>query len=238
MENSKKIIEKIRKENIKPIPKWNFALGNILTWLAFVIFIFIGAAAFSVVLFSIQQTDFNMVTHLSHSKLEFFLVMLPFLWIIALLVFLIAAILTFQRSKKGYKFGWSRLFGLSTAASILLGTLFFFGGGAHWLDNTFAQQVSSYESIEARKQRIWMNPEEGHLSGTIENVSGDTFQLIDFNNKKWNIDYEDAWIPPAVFLEKGELVKLVGEITQANNFYAKEVRPWGGNKKRKRRMEE
>ncbi len=51
------------------------------------------------------------------------------------------------------------------------------------------------------------------------------------------MSYEGAFIPPAVFLEKGEQVKLVGEITETNVFRADEVRPWGGRQHRKRMKE-
>ena len=156
MERSKKIIEKIRKENIKPIPKWYFLVPNILIWLVFILLVFVGAAAFSVILLSIQQTDFDLVSHIPHSRMEWILGLLPFFWIFLLFIFLVAAIFTFKKSKKGYKFSWPRLFGLSTAASIFLGILFFIGGGSHWLENTFAQQVSFYQSIQEKKQRIWL----------------------------------------------------------------------------------
>ncbi len=234
MEESKKIIEKIKKERIRQKPKWYFVVPNILIWLSFIILIFVGAAAFSIVLLSIQQTDFNLVSHMSHSKVEFFLGLLPFFWIVILLIFLGGALFTFKKSKKGYKFGWTRLLGLSTAVSILLGTMFFIGGGGHWLENTFAEQVSYYESIQQQKQKIWMKPEEGFLSGVIEKIDGDNLQLIDFNNKRWNIDYGDSFISPSVSLKKGEQVKLIGKITDVNTFQAKEMRAWGGqNRQRK-----
>lgn len=236
MERSKKIIEKIRKENIKPIPKWYFLVPNILIWLVFILLVFVGAAAFSVILLSIQQTDFDLVSHIPHSRMEWILGLLPFFWIFLLFIFLVAAIFTFKKSKKGYKFSWPRLFGLSTAASIFLGILFFIGGGSHWLENTFAQQVSFYQSIQEKKQRIWLRPEEGFLSGKIENVDSVSFDLIDFNTKRWQVDYREAFIPPRVLLEKGESVKLIGEITQEHKFYAKEVRPWEGRNYRKKWM--
>ena len=234
MQESKKIIEKIKKENIRQKPKWHFVVPNILIWLGFVILVFVGAAAFSVVLLSIQQTDFNLISHMSHSRVELFLGLLPFFWIVIVLIFLFGALIIFKKSKKGYKFGWPRLLGLSTAASMLLGTLFFIGGGSGWLENTFAEKVSYYESLHEKKQKIWMKPEEGFLSGTIEKVDGDRLELIDFNNKKWDIDYGDAFIAPPVLLNKGEQVKLIGEITGANTFQVKEMRPWQGRNHQKK----
>ncbi len=234
MEKSKKIIDKIKKEDIQPIPKWYFRAKNSLVWLAFTISLFIGAAAFSVILYSIQQTEFNLLSHLSHSGLELFLGLLPFFWIIALLLFLVLAIVSIQKSKKGYKLNWARWVGFSIAISILLGTLFFIGGGARWLDHSFAEQVGLYEGIEAKKMKIWMNPEDGFLAGTIEQVVGDVLHLVDFDQKKWEVNYAEAFIPPAVFLETAEQVKLVGKITGTNSFRAEEVRPWGGKQQQER----
>lgn len=236
MESSKKIINKIKKENIKPMPKWYFVVPNILIWLVFILLVFIGAAAFSVILLSIEQTDFDLISHITHSRTELILGLLPFFWIVVLLIFLVAAIFTFKKSKKGYKFGWLRLLGYSTLISILLGALFFVEGGSHWLESTFAKQVSYYESINEKKQKMWMRPEEGFLSGTIEKVDSNILQLIDFNANKWDVDYREARIPRRVFLEKGVQIKLIGKITNVHTFQAKEFRPWNGKNRQMKRM--
>ena len=228
MDNSKKIIEKIKAENIQPIPRWKFVLKNVSVWTAFGIAVLLGALAFSVVLFSIQQSEFDLLSHMSHSRLEFFLGLLPFFWIISLVAFLVLAIFSIQRSKKGYKFTSSRLVGISTALSILLGALFFIAGGAERLENAFAVNVELYESIQEKKVQIWMNPEDGFLSGTISETASDYFILEDFDGKTWEVRYQGAFIPPSVLVEAGEKVKLVGEITEKKTFQAEEVRPWGG----------
>lgn len=233
MANSKKIIDKIKKENIQPLPKWFFSTKKIGIQLLFVISAIIGATAFSIVLFAIQETDFNIVTRLTHSRVAFFLGLLPLFWIIALIIFLVAAILTIRKSGKGYKHTWFRLILVNTITSLLLGTLIFFSGGAQWLEETFAEKVSIYESIDEKKMKVWMLPEEGYLSGTIETVTSTSFLLTDFHEKEWQIEYTDAFIAGSVFLVKGERIKLVGNITGSNVFRADEVRPWGGPEHRK-----
>ena len=237
MNNSNKIIEKIKEENIRPIPKWYFNSKNIGVLLIFVMSVLIGAASFSVILFSIQQAEFNLIGHLDHSRIELVLGLLPFFWIITLMIFLIIAIYSFQRSRKGYKFDWPRLVGYSTAFSILLGTLCFIGGGAQWLDQTFEARLDIYESIDEKKKKVWMNPSNGYLAGSIEGLTGDALRLIDFNEDVWEISYDNAFIAPPVFLEKGEKIKLVGEVTGVNQFKAEQIRPWGG-KEMQNRMKE
>ena len=228
MEKTKSIIDKIKEKHIKQKPKWHFTLRNILVWGIFIIGVLIGAISFSIILFTIQQVDFSLISHMSHSKLELFLGLLPFFWIIGLLIFLTVAIFAFQRSKRGYKFTWFRLLGISMAFSILLGTLCFIAGGSQRLETVFANKVNYYESVQQKKMKIWMKPEEGFLSGTIENVVGDTIQLKDFNDNQWKVNYSNAFIAPIVSLEQGEQVKLVGQMTQSNSFIAYEVRPWDG----------
>lgn len=232
MEKSKKILQKIKDENIQPIPKWRFTAKNTLIWLAFVLAVLIGAMAFSVILFSIQQTDFQLVSHLSHSTRELLLGLLPFFWLIALLIFLILAIFSMKKSKMGYKYGLGRLMGYSTAISIVLGTLFFIGGGAQWLESSFAEQVPAYESLQEKKMKIWMQPQAGFLSGTIESVQGDSLKLTDFKGKKWDVFYDSAWVAPVVLLEEGEQVKLLGRKSSSNGFVAEEIRPWGGGNRK------
>lgn len=234
MENSKKIIETIKGKNIRPIPRSYFVAKNIMVWLAFAASVLIGAAAFSVILFSIQQTDFDLVSHLRHSRFEFVLGVLPFFWITVLIVFLIIGFFSVYHSKNGYKLKWSAPLAISVALSVLLGTLFFIAGGGERLEKTFALRLSLYESIQEKKAKIWMAPEEGFLAGKIDTVGDSLFQMTDLQGKTWQINFREAFIPPVVLLEKGETVKLVGKLTGYNHFTAAEVRPWGGPEHRKK----
>ena len=235
MERSEKLIQTIKEQHIQPVPRWKFTLQNTLIWLSFAVAVLMGALAFSVVLFAIQQTDFNVLSHLSHSRLEMFLGLLPFLWILFLVVFLIIAIYSIQYSKKGYKLTMAKMAGYSAALSILLGTLFFIGGGGHQLEHAFATQVSLYESVQEKKLKLWSMPEDGYLSGEIEKVNPEDFQMKDFSGKTWTIRYEGAFIPPSVLLERGEKVKIVGKMQSDKEFKADEVRPWGGGPGNRRR---
>ena len=228
MKPSEKLIQAIREQEIQPAPKWRFTLKNSLLWTAFTVAALLGALAFSIILFAIQQVDFSIISHLSHSRLEMFLGLLPFFWIILLIVFLIIAIYSVQYSKKGYKFTAAKLVGYSAALSILLGTLFFISGGAQRLEQAFAINVSLYESIQEKKVKLWTMPESGNLSGQIDEVGETSLQLIDFTGKTWTIFYEDAFIPPSVWLESGEKIKLMGEMSGEDEFTATDIRPWGG----------
>jgi hypothetical protein len=228
MNASEKLIDTIRERNIKPVPKGLFMLKNALIWLGFAAAVLLGAIAFSVILFCIQQTDFELLVHIDHSRLEMFLAILPFFWIAFLGIFLIVAMVSIQHSAKGYKFSLARLAGFSAALSILAGTLVFIAGGAGRLEQAFDVRVGIYESMQEKKVKIWSMPENGYLSGEIVNTGPNEFQLKDFNSKIWTVRTDSAFVAPVVQLEKGEIVKLVGTKLTDSRFNALEIRPWGG----------
>lgn len=238
MENSKKIIERIKEKHIEPIPKWYFSGKNALIWGGFILSMLLGAAAFAIILFAVQQTDFSIVSHLSHSRLELILGLLPVFWLLALITFLTLGIYSIYHSKRGYKFQWTALAGANTLLSILLGTLFFITGGAGKLEKAFSIRVGLYESIQEKKLKLWMKPEEGFLAGTVISVQDSMMLIADFNNQQWSIDLHGAFIAPVLSLEKEEKIKMLGKIIQANQFQADEVRPWGGPEQHSRRKKQ
>ena len=82
MKASEKILEQIRREQLRPKPRWHFVLKNALAWLAFAVAVILGGLAFSVILFAIQQTEFELLDHLNHSGIELFLGLLPLIWLV------------------------------------------------------------------------------------------------------------------------------------------------------------
>jgi heme/copper-type cytochrome/quinol oxidase subunit 2 len=233
MSNFDKIIEQIENQHIEPTPKWYFNIKNLWFWMAFITSLLIGSISFSIILYSIQQTDFELLKHLKHSRLETVLVLLPYFWLVFLLVFSIVAFVSFKHFKNAYKYDLIHILGLSVFLSFLLGTLIFISNGSKFLENKFANKVEIYKSIEDKRLQYWMNPEEGFLAGTIKEAKLDTIILIDFNQKKWNIYYHNVFIPPIIEITEGEQIKLVGKKINDSSFEATEIKPWGGFGKRK-----
>ncbi len=226
MDNFDKILEKIETQNIEPTPRWYFQFKNLAFWSVFLISIFIGSVAFSIILYSVQQTDFVLISHLKHSKMESFLVLLPYFWLILLLVFSLLAFFSFKNFKKAYKYSLVSILSLSVFLSIILGCLTFISGGAQFLERKFADKIEIYNSIEEKKIQHWMQPDSGFLAGTILEVKMDTLVLEDFNQIKWQIYFKDVFIPPVIEITEGEQIKILGKKTDDNIFEASEIRPW------------
>lgn len=230
MENAQKIIEKIKSDQLKPIPAWKFRFKKILILFFYLLFVLIGAVSFSIILYSIQQADFDLLNHMEHSTIEFLLVLAPVVWLSSLIIFLLASIYSAQYTKKGYKITKSRWLILSTGLSMALGTLFFITGGANWFENSFANNLEIYQSIQEKKISIWNQPNEGRISGSIIDYKSDTIFLKDFQGHRWNVITENAFMSPRVLLEKGEEIKVNGSLLSDTTFHGTDIRPWGGNK--------
>ncbi|HRD83010.1 MAG: hypothetical protein IAE84_20155 [Saprospiraceae bacterium] len=228
MKNSERLIQAIKERRIAPVPKAFFTGRELLLWLVFALSALLGAAAFSVILFSIQQTDFYLLQHSGHSRLELLLSWLPFVWMAFLFVFLGLSMFSFRNSRRGYKWRLTHLAAYSFGFSVLLGTAFFLAGGAARLERAFDVRVSIYQSMEEKKIKVWSMPEQGYLSGVIETVDGEEMTIRDFDGKIWAIDISNAFVAPVLALDAGEQVKLTGRMTSEGRFEADGVRPWGG----------
>lgn len=235
MSNSDKLLNTIINENIKPVPKWKFQLRNYSLIFLWILFIITGAISFSIILFSIQQSDFILLDHAGHSIREMILVIMPIAWFSILFLFLLGSIYAGYTSKKGYKFTFSKLIGLNLGLSLTSGILFFLLGGSAYFEKTFSTQSGLFESIEIKKQKMWNNPDKGSVAGTIINVDENSITLKDLKNKIWTINSDSAIFSPALEIQKGEKIKILGTKTDSLHFTAQRVMPYGGREMRGRR---
>ena len=58
--------------------------------------------------------------------------------------------------------------------------------------------------------------------------------IEDWDNKKWEIDFENSVIRGKLLLEKGEKIKIIGKMSENNIFIANQIGPWERTEKGKR----
>jgi len=234
MKNSQKLLEKIQAEKIPQKPHWQFVFKNIFFWALFAFLIIIGGLSFSVILFAFSQEDFNLISQMTDSRIEFFLGLLPFFWIFSCGIFLFISIFGIRHTKTGYRYPPLLVFGSSIVLSIILGTAFFYTGGAEKMEQIFAENISLYKSFKERKISHWSRPEDGFLSGIIlENKNSEIILIEDFSGEKWEVDFKDAVIKGRVLLEKNEKIKIIGEISGDNIFIATAIGQWEGTRRKR-----
>lgn len=228
MKNSEKLLDKIQNENIQQRNRFKFTARNILFWTLFSIGIITGGIAFSVIIYTAIQTDFDILDHIQHSRIEFLLGLLPIFWIVFAIIFLIISLSGIKATKRGYKYNPLLVFAGTIACSFVLGIIFYFSGGAQKIESIFAKNFPGYQSVNDKKLATWLNPNDGFLSGTIVWAEESVIQLKDWEGKDWRVDLEDALIRGRAVIKEGEQIKLIGTLTGASDFSASEIRPWNG----------
>ncbi len=228
IKKSQKLINKIVSGDIKPSPRWHFVFKNYIFWIVFSMFIIFGSIAFSIILYAVAESDFNLLMSLAHSRMQFLIASLPFLWILFLIIFLIISILGIRHTRTGYRYPLLKILSINIVISILLGVLFFYTGGAERMEQIFAENIPAYRGIEENKISRWSDPESGFLAGVIIEDGNETILIEDLSGKKWEINIQEIIISERVSLEIGEKIKITGEILEDNIFAAKEIRSWEG----------
>lgn len=227
-ELSQKILEKIKKREIEPKARWQFLLRDWFLWGAFGFSVVLGSAAFAVMIFVLNDREWDIYKFLDKSFLEYLILCLPYLWLAALGLFLWLAFYNFEHTKTGYRHNPWLVTGVSFVLSLILGAVFFYGGLGAAIDEIFANNLPLYQKVMQHKQDIWCHPDRGLLWGKIIKIeNGQIFLLSGCNRQEWTVKVRE----PAVCNDltnclAGEKIKVIGEAESPNVFLARELRLW------------
>ena len=217
--NGKEILEKIKKDHIKPKPRWEFLLKNYIIWAGFIITILIGSLATGVMIFMVSHTDWQY--HLTcTSPAKQILLELPYFWLVLLAIFIILALYNLKHTKKGYKYNPLIIVATSIIVSIIIGSVVYAVGGGERLENIFYQRIPFYQKIIEHRGRMLLRPEEGIIPGVVAEVDQGYIKVMDFRGQIWEIatSTQDFVV--------GQRVILVGKNTLEDEFEGKMIKPW------------
>jgi hypothetical protein len=226
-ELSKKIIQKIDKEDIRPYSKWHFLFKRSVIWILFIISILLGSFASGVLIYQIQHTEWNIFSHYNHSVLEFAMLVVPYFWITFLILFSILIFYYFRRTESGYRKNTLLIIIVSVLLSLSGGFAINSLGLSEKVENTIDKRVPFYRGLRQRKRKMWCAPNRGLLGGRIIEIKKRNELLLkDFYDEIWIIDITDARIRNRVKLIVDRRIKLIGNISGEKRFRATEIRPW------------
>lgn len=230
-EVTKNTLQKIKKENIKPIPKWQFLLKDSLVWGLFVLNLVLGSIGFAISLYILGNNDVILDSSLVTNIWEWIILSIPVAWILLTVLFLFIAYYNFKHTSGGYRFTVVKIFLVNIVISIVLGVAINGFGLSQKLNTIFSENIPFYNHTMDLRSEVWMRPESGYLAGTIIDIDSNSnmLKIEDLNGKEWNISYQNATVKGRVALELGEKIKIVGKIVTDNAFEASEIRPWVGN---------
>ncbi len=235
MKNSLKLLNKIQLKKITPISKINFIIKNLSFWTILIFSIILWGLAFSIILFSLTQTEFDLLSHVSNSKIEFFLTLLPVFWIVLCIIFFFISKFWFKHIKQWYKYQPLTIFSIIILLSVIIGSLFFFTNWSEKLERIFSDRMPFYHWLEEKRNKRWSMAEQWFLAGTIIEKN-ENLLILSLRWKTWKVDIQNADIKHKVKLELNEKIKIIGKIVNKNEFTAKEIRSflWKGKNRWKR----
>ena len=213
---SKKILETIKKENIKPRSKLYFWVKNILHLMATVIATLFSAFFISTAFFLIS----NQITIRPKGFVIFFAVGLIFIVITFFLAYK-----QFILIKKIYKYNTHYVLVAFLSLVCALGFVFAQFRTYAYIDTMISEKIP-YLSVHDYMHKQWSQPELGMLAGEVVGVSDNGYILLQgFDNTIYTID--------PVFLEDEERllfinhlrVKLIG-YEEEDFFYPHSIYPW------------
>lgn len=126
-ELSNKIIERIEAEQIETIPRWRFLFWSGLFWLFATLSVILGGLAVGAMLFLLAGQYFNGLLVISYDLTEL-LLLIPYLWLVAFVLFILVARISIKYTKKGYRYSLKFIIFVSVILSFVLGSIFYFVG--------------------------------------------------------------------------------------------------------------
>ena len=223
---SKKTLEKIKKEQLYPRPRWYFLTRNYFFWLMFSLTTILGGIAFGMILFITGDLDWDIYPYLGLSMSEAVTVNLPYLWIVLLVFFMFITYYNFIHTRTGYRYRFVAIFLISLFISTLLGFGFYQYGWTEAVERQLRTRIPGYQSLVYTRENQWMHPEKGLLGGTVIEISLEKrlLWLADHRGQKWEINIDQARVRGNLPLARSQEIKIIGQRLSENIFKATEVR--------------
>lgn len=227
---SKKILEKIKKEDIKPIGRLSFILKDSFILILFFLNIIFGSIGLAISIYLFRVSDiFDLILSVN-DFIQILIISIPIIWVLITLLFIFVSYLNFRYSKSGYRFSFIKIFLINILLIFVLGVSIDRLGISERLNRVFSTNIPMYqESVDPRYQ-VWDRPQEGYIAGEITEIYGDRVAINDLSGMGWSIDISNANIRRMVNMQEGEKIKIRGSVGDNNTFKALDILPWEGRR--------
>lgn len=216
------VCQKIKEENIKPKPKWQFLAKKYLVWASGILSLLIGSLSFAIIIFLVRNNDWDLINYLGMSKLKFALVSIPYFWIISSFIFLFLIYFNFKHTKDGYKYNCYKIFFGVIFLSVVFGSLFYNVGLGQALENKILEKVPVYAKFLNPQAKIWNQPEKGLLLGEIKEMQDEKFlEIKNYKGEIWKV--EKKLLINDNF-KMGDKIKMIGKQIREREFEPTELR--------------
>ncbi len=225
---SGKVLHEIQSKNVKPIPAWRFLLKSFVAWCGFVLLVFFGAQAVSIILFLLSDHDWTELMQFPGGRIGYFFIVMPYLWLLALIVLTIAAYLDLKKTRGGHRYR------PLIVILVIIGVSLFAGIGLHAMgmgkraDAMIEGGVPKYRQMAPRGMNIWDQPQHGRMIGVVEGSDEDGNLLLRIPSGEVKMIKVDSSVLRRIkqFVEQGGSIRVMGQPTPEGHFKAKAIMPW------------
>jgi len=229
---SKKLLEKIKNEEIKQTPKYIFVFKNIFIWLFLSISIILLSISLAINFDYLVSADLILFKKIGFLKV--LIVFLPIFWLIFLILSSFLSYYNYRHTNKGYKVSLLKIFTVNIITSFVLAFLLYFSWSISYIESKLEYYIPKYRSIlvddkVSRMVKVWQNEDKWLLIGEIIKVEKNKLIFKDFNSKNWNIiinDKTNTNIKHRVNIEPKEKIKIIWDKISNSDFKAFEIRPF------------
>ncbi len=227
---SKKVLSRIKNQDITPQARWRFVLQKKIFWMLTGITVLLGGIAAAIIIFVYIDRDVNAERLLEQSSVEDFLLAIPYLWIVLLVGLAALARLFVRHTAFGYRYATVKIIGAVVAGSVLIGMTLSsldLGERTHdWL----TRHVSYYNALIYTSEDAWSHPDRGLLGGVVASRVSASIALVDFHQATWQLDISSLSADDTKLLQPGSKVKINGTREGQNVFKAQQVFVWVNSK--------
>lgn len=223
---STSVLDKIKKEHVKPKPKWWFVSMHVAMWVVIAVSVLVGSLAMGVLIHEFSGAEWGHVGRLNKDGVPGFVFMLPYVWFATLGLTLLVSYHLFAHTKKGYKHQPYMVVGGTVLLSVLLGFGLYASRTAERFEAVMIERVPPYAKYMEDREHLLVAPEHGVVAGMIiDEEDGVLIILNDVKNREWKVDITNARYRDKD-VEVGHAVLAVGEKEDDFEFTASAIKPF------------
>jgi heme/copper-type cytochrome/quinol oxidase subunit 2 len=228
------IIREIESRKVVPIPRWRFMLRRALFWVLALVSVVTGAISMATAIYIFFDNDY-ITDHANIEKLfvqrplvEVIVQSIPYVWLIALTLFVVTAYYSFRHTRRGYRYPVFRVIAGSLLLSVLLGAILDVLGTGMYIHRYLIENVRGYDRLVYTNEILWNQMDKGLLGGKVVRYSRhDSLVVIrDYRHRVWNVDISRAHLHSGTRIHAGKYLKITGLKTGPSSFRAATIRPW------------
>ncbi|HEY0908480.1 MAG TPA: hypothetical protein VGE35_03990 [Candidatus Paceibacterota bacterium] len=225
----KQVLERIKAQGVKPMPKGYFKAREYLLWGLLGVLVAALAVGFGMIVFMVKGADMTLFAKLGLTATEKILYTIPFFWISATIIVATIAYVNFRTTRLGYRISIRQFILIAALVATGLGSVAYASHFSEFIDNIASENVPLYNAVIPLNTNTWFDPEKGLLSGTVRSKENDNdFTLRDPDSVLWHVT-GNIVKPEGFTFGTGDTIRLIGTAKDNDEFRAIEVVNWKPN---------